>query len=86
MKIVGYYRSVFYFICLLNYLLILSNFGANAQEWCWTKSMINEPSYVFNLNNGGINWGYCKNGSVAIKQIKYKISILTSSVVNSGTE
>lgn len=84
MKIVTY-RSVFYFICLLNYLFVIVPFGANAQEWCWTKSQVNEPSYVFNPNNGGINWGYCKKGA-AVKLIKYKINLLTSSLPNSGTE
>ena len=85
MKIVTY-RSVFYFICLLNYLFVLAPFGANAQEWCWTRSMVNEPSYVFNPNNGGINWGFCRRGSGSIKQIKYKITLITSSLPNSGTE
>ena len=80
-------RNVFYFIFFLNYLLVLTHFGANAQEWCWTKSMANDPSYVFNPNNGGINWGYCKSVAAgSIKQIKYNINLLTSNLPNSGTE
>jgi len=80
------YRNVIYFIFFLNYLFVLSHFGANAQEWCWTKSMTNDPSYNFNPNNGGINWGYCKTGVSSIKQIKYKINLKTSNLPNSGTE
>lgn len=80
------FKTVINFVLLLNYLLVLAHFGVNAQEWCWTKSMANEPSYIFNPSNGGINWGYCKQGSSGPKQTKYQISVTTSGLPNSATE
>merc|ERR1712037_793137 len=59
--------------------------GVNGNEWCWTKSMANDPSYVFNPSTGGINWGFCKPKSNKPKQIKYKIDLHTSSLPESGT-
>jgi len=60
--------------------------GKSNKEWCWTKSMANEPSYVFNPLLGGINWGYCKQKSNKPLQIRYKIDLLTSSLPGSGTK
>jgi len=58
----------------------------SAKDWCWTKSMANEPSYVFNPANGGINWGFCKPKDGKAKTIKYTVELVTSALPNSGTE
>ncbi len=58
-----------------------------SQPWCWTKPMINDPSFILNPNNGGPNWGYCKKGEIASsKKKEYYVYISTSSLPKSGTE
>jgi hypothetical protein len=47
--------------------------------------MVNDPSYVFNPQLGGVNWGYCKPRSNKLKEVKYKIDIVTSNLPESGT-
>jgi len=58
----------------------------STKDWCWTKSMANDPSYIFNSSNGGINWGYCKPKDLRNKSIKYVVELVTSSLPKSGTE
>ena len=78
-------NSVFYMslFCFIIFLLIPNSINAN--EWCWTKSMANDPSYVFNSKNGGINWGFCKELSSKPRTVKYDIEVLTSTLPDSGT-
>lgn len=70
-------------IIMLNYLPT-----HNSQtEWCWTKSMANDPTYVFDSKKGGINWGYCEAASAAQEEtINYDISLNTSILAKSGSE
>ena len=78
--------SVLYTIFTFAILCLMFSEGITANEWCWTKSMANDPSYVFNPTNGGINWGFCKNKSNKPKQVKYNINLHTSSLPESGTK
>lgn len=49
--------------------------------------MINDPSFILNPNNGGPNWGYCKNGiTISSKKKEYFVYIQTSNLPKSGTE
>lgn len=71
---------------MLIYLVLFQPIVVLAKEkWCWTKSMANEPSYVFKPEKGGINWGYCKPNNNGPKKVKYNISVLTSSLPKSET-
>ena len=83
MKII---TNVFYTIFTYAIISLMLSEGVNANEWCWTKSMANDPSYVFNSSNGGINWGFCKQKSNKPKQIKFRIDLHTSSLPESGTK
>jgi len=53
-------------------------------KWCWTKSMINEPSFVLDQSKGGMNWGFCSQEE-SIKQ-KYVAIVETSILPNSATK
>jgi hypothetical protein len=70
-------------IMMLN---ILPKTKSKGQTWCWTRSMANEPTYVFDLTKGGINWGYCEKVSNSIATTRYEIEVETSSIARSGTE
>jgi hypothetical protein len=83
MKIIN---LIFYTIFIYALMSLLLSEGVMANEWCWTKSMANDPSYVFKASNGGINWGFCKPKSNKPKQITYKVEIHTSSLNDSGTK
>ena len=86
MKIINY---VFYTIFTIALISIMFSGGIKAQsprEWCWTKSMANDPSYVFNAKTGGINWGFCKEKSTKPKMIGYKVVLHTSALPESGTK
>lgn len=78
--------SVYYTALIYVSLICFMSDKIQATEWCWTKSMANDPSYIFNPKNGGINWGYCKPKDSKPKTIKYTIELMTSSLPNSGTE
>ena len=75
--------KVLLMIIMLN---ILPRTKAEAQTWCWTKSMANEPTYVFDPSKGGINWGFCEKVSNTIPTIQYDIEVETSAIAKSGTE
>jgi len=47
--------------------------------------MINEPSFVYNSQNGGMNWGYCLEEKIA-PPIKYYAIIETSNIIESGSK
>jgi hypothetical protein len=64
---------------------ILPKTKAEYKNWCWTKSMANEPSYVFNPSKGGINWGYCEKSSNKIGTVQYDVEVETNSIAKSGT-
>jgi hypothetical protein len=83
MKII---TCVFYTLLLYALICLMLSEGVRSNEWCWTKSMANDPSYVFKASNGGINWGFCKPKSNKPKQITYKVDIHTSSLTESGTK
>lgn len=83
MKII---TNVFYTILLYALISLMFSEGVKANEWCWTKSMANDPSYVFDQSLGGINWGFCKPKSNKPKQVKYDIVLHTSSLPESGTK
>ena len=85
MKIVNLYSVLYTALFYATIICFLSQ-TVTARDWCWTKSMANDPSYVFNPANGGINWGYCKPRDAKPKTIKYTVELVTSSLPNSGTE
>jgi hypothetical protein len=47
--------------------------------WCWTKSMANEPSFILNNEQGGINWGYCQKDQIP-SMVKYIANVSTSQI------
>jgi hypothetical protein len=79
------YRIKKQFLATLIIFIILFDSSLADKNWCWTKSMVNEPSYVFDAANGGVNWGYCKDTSVEDKIIKYEIEVFTSIIDGSET-
>ena len=82
------YKSLNYATLVVVFCLALNIFTGVAaqQQWCWTASMVNEPSYVFNAEFGGINWGFTKSSEQEEKRVKYQIEIDTSNVPKSGTK
>lgn len=59
---------------------------SSARPWCWTKPALSDPSFILNEANGGINWGYCKLGSVSnIKKKEIYVYIASSQLPDSGT-
>lgn len=87
MKIKTLHNSVLLKVILL--LMMLYNTPTIKTEqltWCWTKSMANEPTYVFDPLKGGINWGYCEKVSTLIPTVSYEVEVETSSIAKSGTE
>ncbi len=70
-------------IIMLNYIPT----HESQSDWCWTKSMANDPTYVFDHKQGGINWGYCEETkSNQIETVVYDIQVNTSKLAKSGTE
>merc|ERR1711976_709743 len=65
-------------IAFLIFLILLDGYSFQRIQWCWTKSMANEPSYKFNAAMGGINWGYCIKETTETKKIKYAVSMRVS--------
>jgi len=54
-------------------------------KWCWTKSMVNEPSFKLDQKNGGMNWSFCtppKKDEV----VNFSIIVDTSSLPKSATK
>jgi len=87
MKINSNKKYVLFKVLLVIMMLnIFPKTKAVTQTWCWTKSMANEPTYVFDPSKGGINWGFCEKVSDAIATISYDIEVETSSLAKSGTE
>lgn len=87
MKINSNKKYVLFKVLLVILMLnILPKTKAESQTWCWTKSMANEPTYVFDPSKGGINWGFCEKISNTIPTVQYDIEIETSSIAKSGTE
>ena len=57
------------------------------RDWCWTSPVLQDDSFILNNNNGGINWGYCKNDfSKFIVKKEYIIYIDTSQLPDSETK
>ncbi len=54
------------------------------KPWCWTKSMANEPSFILNNDQGGINWGYCQKDQQP-STLKYIATVNTSQIEKSET-
>ena len=79
------YRIKKQFLSTIIIFLILFDSTLADRSWCWTKSMVNEPSYVFDAAKGGVNWGYCKETSNEEKIIKYEIDVYTSTIDGSET-
>ena len=66
-------------------ILLLSAFTVcenDAKTWCWTKSMANEPSFVLNPKNGGLNWGFCLQDQRPAL-MKYIVIVNTSQIEKS---
>ena len=74
--------KVLFIILMLNKLQITKS----QNEWCWTKSMINDPNYIFDKSKGGINWGFCEKPKNKPDLTAYDISIETSKLPKSETE
>ncbi len=68
------------FVCMNNV------FSSNhkTKKWCWTKTMVNEPSFVLDTKNGGMNWAYCMNPKKAPAQ-KFFAIVETSNIAHSET-
>lgn len=77
--------ELFRVLLLLIILNVIPTFNSQS-DWCWTKSMANDPTYVFDSKKGGINWGYCEQAKTKIETVSYDISIETSKIKKSGTE
>jgi hypothetical protein len=69
-------------------ILLISLSVAHCQDdtktWCWTKSMANEPSFVLNPANGGLNWGFCQRDKKPA-MVKYVAIVNTSQIEKSET-
>lgn len=80
--------EIYQFFKVLFIVLMLKNSPiANSQsEWCWTKSMVNDPTYIFDPKKGGVNWGFCEKPNNKPTTVDYDISIETSKLANSDTE
>ena len=87
MKIINSNKKYALFRVLL-LVLMLNNIPTTKQssDWCWTKSMANDPTYIFDSKKGGINWGYCEKPSTKVKTVSYDITVDTSKLPKSGTE
>lgn len=59
---------------------------ASARPWCWTKPALGDPSFILNESNGGINWGFCKLGTIStMKKKDFYVYIATSQLPKSST-
>lgn len=59
---------------------------ASARPWCWTKPAIGDPSFILNESNGGVNWGFCKLGTIStMKKKDFYVYIKTSQMPKSST-
>lgn len=71
------------------YNLIIKQISYTSSEdkvkWCWTKSMINEPSFTLDAKNGGMNWGYCVPEQKK-KPENYFAIVDTSNILHSETK
>jgi hypothetical protein len=46
--------------------------------------VINDPSFILNPSTGGINWGYCKSGTITSnKKKEYYLYVSTSTLPDS---
>jgi hypothetical protein len=77
--------ELFRVLLLLIMLNMLPTFKTQS-DWCWTKSMANDPTYVFDAKKGGINWGYCEKPKTKIETVAYDITVDTSKLAKSGSE
>jgi len=71
-------------VILLNYIKLPFTSGGNT-KWCWTQSMVNEPSFVLDAKKGGMNWGYCID-KADVPPFKYMALVETSSLNGSDTK
>ena len=70
-------------------LVLMLNYTPKAKslsDWCWTQSMANDPTYIYDEKKGGINWGYCEAPKTKIETVSYEITVDTSKLPKSGTE
>ena len=77
--------ELFRVLLLLTMLNMLPTYNTQS-DWCWTKSMANDPAYVFDAKKGGINWGYCEKPKTKVETVGYDITVDTSKLASSGTE
>jgi hypothetical protein len=86
MKIINKKYELFRVLLLFVMLNMLPTTESQS-NWCWTKSMANDPTYVFDAKKGGINWGYCEKANPKkIETVSYDITVETSKLAKSGTE
>jgi hypothetical protein len=78
--------ELFRVLLLIIMLNIIPKYNSQS-DWCWTKSMANDPTYVFDPKKGGINWGYCDEvKSNPIETVNYDVQVNTSKLPKSGSE
>ncbi len=86
MKSKYFYETTKISISLYIFLLfVLLNTVTSNKKWCWTKTMVNEPSFVLNTKNGGMNWAYCMDPK-KVPPRKFFAVVQTSAISHSGTK
>lgn len=73
-------------VTLLLIMLYILPVYKTQSDWCWTKSMANDPSYVFDPQKGGVNWAYCEKPNDKPETVGYEVAVETSKLPKSGTE
>lgn len=81
MKLTKAKRNLIFFLIFV----LTLNVTKSDSEWCWTKSMANDPTWVFNKEAGNVNWGYCKSEEDKERIVKYGVELRASSLPESVT-
>ncbi len=63
----------------------LNTVVGGGKKWCWTKTMVNEPSFVLDAKKGGMNWAYCIDPKKEPPQ-KFFALVETSNIKGSETK
>lgn len=80
-------RRSFILKTLLILILTSINSSQGTPDWCWTKSQVNNPGFIFDQSKGGFNWGFCQSVEESKKQtITYAGFVVTANSANSTTE
>ena len=77
-------------LLMLTLLTVVFLTGTNTEatpEWCWTKSQVNNPGFIFDQSKGGFNWGFCQSKEDSKRQtITYAGFVVTAETQGSVTE